>query len=126
MSGSGKDRKSRALVVRLGYEVGYAKPPEATRFQPGLSGNPRGRPKGAKNRRPVLHEERMKEIIVHEAYRTITVRDGERNVTVPMVQAIIRALAVNAAQGPAPGAAALLGTPVGDRAVAGGTAGAVP
>lgn len=99
MSGPGKDRKSRALVVRPGYEVGYAKPPEATRFRPGQSGNPRGRPKGAKNRRPALHEERMKEIILDEAYRTITVRDGERNVTVPMAQAIIRSLAVNAARG---------------------------
>lgn len=99
MSGQGKDMQSRAHVARPGYEVGYAKPPEATRFRPGQSGNPRGRPKGAKNKRPTLHEERMKGIILDEAYRTITVRDGERNVTVPMAQAIIRSLAVNAARG---------------------------
>lgn len=99
MNGQGKDGMSRALVARPGYEVGFGKPPEATRFRPGQSGNPRGRPKGAKNRRPALHEERMKEIILDEAYRTITVRDGERVVSVPMAQAIIRALAVNAAKG---------------------------
>lgn len=99
MSGQGTDKPSRALVARPGYEVGYAKPPEATRFRPGQSGNPRGRPKGTKNRRPALHEERMKEIILDEAYRTITVRDGERNVTVSMAQAIMRSLAVNAAKG---------------------------
>ncbi len=29
--------------------VGYCKPPKRTRFQPGQSGNPRGRPKGTKN-----------------------------------------------------------------------------
>jgi hypothetical protein len=29
------------------YEVGYGKPPESTRFQKGMSGNPRGRPKKA-------------------------------------------------------------------------------
>lgn len=81
------------------YVVGYGKPPEATRFRPGQSGNPRGRPKGAKNRRPALNEERMKGIILDEAYRTITVRDGDRNVTVPMAQAIMRSLAVNAAKG---------------------------
>lgn len=30
------------------YEVGYGKPPLQTRFQPGRSGNPKGRPKRAK------------------------------------------------------------------------------
>ena len=31
------------------YEVGYGKPPVKTRFKPGQSGNPRGRPKGVRN-----------------------------------------------------------------------------
>ena len=30
------------------YEVGYGRPPEHTRFKPGKSGNPKGRPKGAR------------------------------------------------------------------------------
>jgi hypothetical protein len=30
-------------------EVGYGKPPKKTRFKKGQSGNPKGRPKGAKN-----------------------------------------------------------------------------
>ena len=29
------------------YEVGYGKPPKATQFKPGQSGNPRGRPPGS-------------------------------------------------------------------------------
>lgn len=79
--------------------MGYGKPPEGTRFRRGQSGNPRGRPKGAKNKLPALNEERMKNIILEEAYRTITVRDGMRNVTVPIARAVLRSLAVNAVKG---------------------------
>lgn len=31
------------------YKVGYKKPPKHSRFRPGRSGNPRGRPKGQRN-----------------------------------------------------------------------------
>jgi hypothetical protein len=31
------------------YEIGYKKPPKHTRFAPGRSGNPNGRPKGTRN-----------------------------------------------------------------------------
>jgi hypothetical protein len=41
----------------------------------------------------------MKTILLEEAYRTIKVNDGARPVDVPMAQAIIRSLAVNAAKG---------------------------
>jgi hypothetical protein len=92
--------KSRgALVVRPGYEVGYGKPPVATRFQKGRSGNPAGRPKGSKNKLPALNEERLKTIVIEEAYRTVTLREGEKTITVPIAQAVIRALAVNAVKG---------------------------
>jgi hypothetical protein len=81
------------------YDVGFGKPPSKSRFKPGQSGNPKGRPRGAKNKRRGLAEERMKDIILDEAYRGITVRDGHRNVTLPIVQAVMRSIAVNAARG---------------------------
>ena len=95
-----EDRPKLPIVARAkGYAVGYGKPPESTRFKPGQFGNPKGRPRGAKNKTPRLNEERLKEIVLKEAYREITVRDGSRNVSVPMAQAVVRALAVNAAKG---------------------------
>ncbi|WP_340586906.1 DUF5681 domain-containing protein [Erythrobacter alti] len=38
------------------YEVGYGKPPVSTRFKPGQSGNPKGRPKGAKGLNTIVRE----------------------------------------------------------------------
>lgn len=81
------------------HEVGYAKPPLATRFQKGQSGNPRGRPKGAKSSQPRLNEERLKNVILTEAYRPIKVREGERNVTLSMAAAVVRSISVSAAKG---------------------------
>jgi Family of unknown function (DUF5681) len=38
------------------YRVGYGRPPKQHRFQPGQSGNRKGRPKGAKNTDTLLRE----------------------------------------------------------------------
>jgi hypothetical protein len=39
-----------------GYEVGYGRPPKHTRFRKGQSGNPKGRPKGAKAFNTIVRE----------------------------------------------------------------------
>lgn len=48
------------------YEVGYGKPPRHTRFKPGQSGNPRGRPKDAKNLSTLVHETLNEQVVVAE------------------------------------------------------------
>jgi hypothetical protein len=56
------------------YEIGYRKPPKATQFQPGRSGNPWGRSKESKNSGTMLQ---------HALNETVLVTDGgiERRIT---------------------------------------------
>jgi hypothetical protein len=51
------------------FEVGYGKPPKRTRFKPGESGNPRGRPKGTRNLKTDLAEELAERIAITEGGR---------------------------------------------------------
>jgi predicted P-loop ATPase len=69
------DRKIRLEPPseHLDYEVGYGKPPVATRFEPGRSGNPGGRPRGARNKLPALKGEQLKTIILEEALALRTI-----------------------------------------------------
>ena len=74
------------------YAVGYGKPPLHTRFRKGQSGNPGGRP-----RRTVTA--RAKALALREAYRTVTVKEGDRTLALPAIQAILRSQVVLAAKG---------------------------
>jgi Family of unknown function (DUF5681) len=52
------------------YAVGYGRPPVATRFQPGKSGNSRGRPKGVKSIGKVLEEALSRRVTTTENGRS--------------------------------------------------------
>jgi hypothetical protein len=77
------------------YEVGYGKPPSRTKFRKGTSGNPGGRPRG-------MTAGRANRLALSEAYRLVTVREGDKIRTVPALQAVLRALVALAAKGNGP------------------------
>jgi Family of unknown function (DUF5681) len=52
------------------YSVGYGRPPKATQFRKGKSGNPRGRPKGSRPVGAVLQEILGQRIAVTENGKT--------------------------------------------------------
>jgi len=78
-----------------GYEVGYGKPPLHTRFRKGQSGNARGRPRNGAM-------ERARKIVLEEAYRTVTVREGEKIVEMPAIRAVMRSHLRDALKGNGP------------------------
>lgn len=65
-----KGTSASPRAPRQGNDVGYCKPPKHTQFKPGRSGNPRGRPKGAKNETTILREILNKRIAIREGGRT--------------------------------------------------------
>ena len=48
------------------YEVGFGQPPRSTRFKLGQSGNPAGRPRGAKNFATAIEQELQARVTVTE------------------------------------------------------------
>ncbi len=73
-------------------DIGYGKPPKRTRFKPGRSGNPKGRPKGSKNIRTLVRE------VMDER---IAVREGGTSRKVSKREAMVRYQVHKAAQGDA-------------------------
>jgi hypothetical protein len=47
------------------YEIGYCKPPKHTRFKPGQSGNPRGRPEATKSAGAALNNALEAKVKLH-------------------------------------------------------------
>lgn len=59
------------------YTVGYGRPPEATRFKAGQSGNPKGRPKGSHNFQTLLDDEMQARVPVVINGKTVRLSKAE-------------------------------------------------
>ncbi len=87
---SQQDLNVDAATPETEYDIGYAKPPIGSRFRPGQSGNPRGRPKGRKSAAQLL-EDLLAERV------TLTI-NGKRK-RLPMDEVVLRALVNKAVAG---------------------------
>jgi hypothetical protein len=72
------------------YAVGYGRPPASSQFKPGQSGNPQGRPKGARNASSMARD---------ELEGMISVKRGGKSRKMTVRQAAYRRLAEKAVAG---------------------------
>ena len=62
------------------YPVGYGRPPVASRFRPGASGNPTGRPKNSKN---------LKTLVRQAMTANITIQEGPSSRRVSKIEGVV-------------------------------------
>ena len=78
------------MVEHTDSAVGYKRPPVATQFKPGQSGNPKGRKKGIRN---------FKTDVRNELDEVITVHEGGRAMKITKQRALVKALVAAAIKG---------------------------
>jgi Family of unknown function (DUF5681) len=74
--------KKKKELAQGSNPVGYGKPPVHSRFRKGQSGNPTGKQRHGE-------AERAEALIRQEAYRLLTVREGNAVTKMPALQAVI-------------------------------------
>ncbi len=88
--GEGGENTADPGATGRDYGVGYSKPPKNTRFKPGQSGNPRGRPKGTKN---------LKTDLLEELGEKIVIREGDQSQKISKQRALLKSVVNRAIKG---------------------------
>ena len=87
-------------MAKDAYQIGYRKPPKATQFKPGQSGNPKGRPSGTRNLKTDLED---------ELGETITVTEAGKLKRLSKQRALLKSLVAKALKGDTKAIAIVLG-----------------
>jgi hypothetical protein len=96
-------RKKSSNLHSGTYNVGKGRPPQGTRWKPGQSGNPKGRPKGAKNLMTIFNDALNQTFEIQDRGKTrkITAREGiVRTVVLSALKGNIKATALVFAKEP--------------------------
>lgn len=83
---------------KISAKAGYGRPPKSGQFRKGRSGNPKGRPKGSRNKVPPT-ERRIYALFKQELARPLTTSEGDAQVTMETLQALIRRIIHDALRG---------------------------
>lgn len=84
--------KRKALKSPSTHAVGYGKPPRASQFKKGVSGNPKGRPKGSPN---------LVTVLGRTLRERVTVTENGRQYVITKCEAAMKQLVNKAASGDA-------------------------
>ena len=87
---AGDTRANDALPAARDDRVGYRRPPKDSQFKPGVSGNPRGRPRGSKS---------VADIVRKIISQKVTITENGRSRRVPRLEAILLRAAGEASRG---------------------------
>jgi len=95
----GESRDADAEARAIDERVGYGRPPLASRFRPGQSGNPHGRPKGARS---------LSAVVAAALSERVAVCENGRRRRITKLEAAIKQVVNRAAAGEARSTALLI------------------
>jgi Family of unknown function (DUF5681) len=100
MTRKGRNHRGKKTQDRgADYPVGYGRPPLASRFKPGASGNAKGRPRGSKN---------LKTLIRDAMTAKISIQDGTKTKPVSRLEGVVMRQLHKALMGSDPAAMAVV------------------